>query len=933
MALDLLKRSEKGSALSATDYDANLTAIEGIVTTERVQDHGALGDAVQSRASNQVSISSSVAPADGATLTINGVTLTFRTTATLSTDVQIAVGTWSATLAKDTNRNLNDAILALGGQHAINRHLELRARERNIVFFRRGASGQQATAAISVTDTAGSVTVAAAGWTGGAICTAASTTVTVPGGAFVAGDVGKRIAIMRAGPLGNTVGDTDAGMTHWTTIASVVSGTEITIDDAAVSSCAEAEFIYGTLDQTAIQAAVDALAATGKGGVVDLEPGKTYLVFNIALGKGVPIILRGNGATLMQAPGVLRDHGANRSILDCGMSFLLYYDRIQYGLFPKITIRDLRVDGASWFQNNEQYAGVGLRNRYVGRFNYEQNHGIKCYGPEDDGVDNDLGFWQPVSIENVSLSNICGDGISFGKNSIVAARSIRGFNCFRGTLTCLSQCNSLYLSDFQSDDDDRMGDYFNDDTFNTGAQSGIYFETEDEQPTILPQGYPYQQNVVIDGALLKQGRLTIATLGNSANEVVPGATTYSITLRNIIVPRENNIRTQCVFSSSGPGQINIYDSIFHGGRDDQSDKVTIHGPNVYAHRCRFVASNNLKRGDPPTYVRALLINGAADLNYSQRLRQLVDCTFTVDDTVDAEIPAYGIELFNEGQTAEDLLPANAPLVQAYLERPFFMPLRKRDNTDGTGGSHPASYRLLDYAVYAAKGCNVRVSSPRGLVKNGFRWSATSNGGDNFLSLGGDFDLMATVAMFDGDAQAATLCRSYLESNGARLKDAYWGITGTASSMIHRLGGDLILEVESDPTAAGPTQVTDHLLTTKGPQLLHGRLAPSRGIVASSVTFTEAQVSPTLVYSDDGAGNLVDAADGVTVVGEIDYATGWFEISPPATRVDVAVRWKATYQHDNDRAGFLGMLAVLATDAGQRWRCTVASTTAATWEVE
>lgn len=915
-----------GAPASKADLRANLQAakddIEALQSrSDHVADHGARGDARHLVAVNQITFSENVGPMDGDTLTINGVVLTFRDSPAVTADVAIPQGIWSLSHASEINRNLRAAIRTVAAP-AIDLHLEFLSRIRNLVARRKGASGQQGTVPIVSSNEAA---VSVSGWTLGATATVLSTTLTVPGATFTAEDVGKLIAVQRAGPTGNTDG---VGMTHWTTIASVSGAETIEMADAASNSCAEAEIIYGTLDQDAVEDAIDAAEASGRPAVVEFSQGRIYLVHSLKLARSVPLIVRGNGAVLMQAPGVHRDAGPNRSILDCSQNWLLNHAAVVGNLFPQVVIQDLTVDGASWFQNNEQWADPGTRNRYVGRFNHEQNHGVKCHGVDEDGVGDDLAAWVPVTLDRVRFQNICGDGIHVAKNAVVAAYSPRGFNVFRGTLTVVSQCNSIYVSDLQTDDDDRMGDYFGDNTYNTGAQSGIYFEGEDRYPVLLPEGFPFTQGVSIDGAFMKQGRVTVSTLGNTADEVVPTSVAYTITIRNMVCPPERNIQTQCVFWQSGPGQINLYDCVFYGGHSDQDQSVRIGGGNVRAFNCRFVASNNTKRLPAPAWVAAVKIRLESEVNYSDVATRFVHCTFTVDDTVDAGTPAYGIWI--QGPDPRSRLPANflEPLI--HLDGPHFAPLRYRDASDGPGGSHPAHYRLLDYAVYATRGsCNADVRGAGGLVKKGFRWDAIANGYDSVLRLGGSFRLLATEAMFDGSAQGSHLCRAYLESEGTRLDDAYWGIVGDDTGL-HRLTGDLILNVENDPTLAGPVTVTDQWVATYGPLLLHGRLAPGRGIVAGSVTFTETQNTPNLSYSDDGAGSLIDDADGATIVGAIDYGTGWFQIDPPASRIDAAVRWRVSYQHDNERPGFAGMIAQLKSDPAQRWRCTATSTTAATW---
>lgn len=103
--------------------------------------------------------------------------------------------------------------------------------------------------------------------------TASSTAFSSAGYTFVAGDVGKKIAVFEAAAAGS---DTYTKVLH-TTIASVSSGDAVLTDAAGVTISGSAHFIFGTDDTTAYQAAVAAMNAAG-GGIVRGTPGKFYYI-------------------------------------------------------------------------------------------------------------------------------------------------------------------------------------------------------------------------------------------------------------------------------------------------------------------------------------------------------------------------------------------------------------------------------------------------------------------------------------------------------------------------------------------------------------------------------------------------------------------------------------------------------------------------------
>jgi len=119
--------------------------------------------------------------------------------------------------------------------------------------------------------------------------TSGSPTLTVTGANFTAADVGKRIQVPGAGTAGGVLS---------TTISARISATQLTLAanaSSTVSGLAE-DIIYGTNDDAALQAAVDAAAAEGTGGTVILS--RRYgLVSGIVLDKGWVTILGFSGGS------------------------------------------------------------------------------------------------------------------------------------------------------------------------------------------------------------------------------------------------------------------------------------------------------------------------------------------------------------------------------------------------------------------------------------------------------------------------------------------------------------------------------------------------------------------------------------------------------------------------------------------------------------
>ena len=156
------------------------------------------------------------------------------------------------------------------------------------------------------------------------VATSGSATFTSATASFVAGDVGKTIVILRAGP--SSLQD------HHTTISAVGSSTSVTLANTAGRSQSSARFYIsrGGDSTTAIQAAID--DATEAGGGVVLLPGVGYLTTGLSLGNRVTLEGSGRWATMLHlsasanGPVVTNDQTSNNSAMGC-------------------TVRNIRIDG------------------------------------------------------------------------------------------------------------------------------------------------------------------------------------------------------------------------------------------------------------------------------------------------------------------------------------------------------------------------------------------------------------------------------------------------------------------------------------------------------------------------------------------------------------------------------------------------------------
>jgi hypothetical protein len=107
---------------------------------------------------------------------------------------------------------------------------------------------------------------------GGSI-SSGSSTLTVSGGSFVAGDIGKQIVVEGAGSNKNSL---------FTTIGSVTSATQVGLSASASSTVSNRRVVYGTDDSDAIRAARDAGLSQGRS--VSF-PTATYLLMKTSNGN------------------------------------------------------------------------------------------------------------------------------------------------------------------------------------------------------------------------------------------------------------------------------------------------------------------------------------------------------------------------------------------------------------------------------------------------------------------------------------------------------------------------------------------------------------------------------------------------------------------------------------------------------------------------
>lgn len=118
--------------------------------------------------------------------------------------------------------------------------------------------------------------------------TASSAVLTDTNAAFTSANVGQYVTVVGAGA---------AGVDLSTTIASVGSGTQVTLTVAASTTVSAATYAYGTSDTVAIQAAITAAGAVG--GTVFFPPGGYVLGTAIVPANNISMMGAGIGATVL----------------------------------------------------------------------------------------------------------------------------------------------------------------------------------------------------------------------------------------------------------------------------------------------------------------------------------------------------------------------------------------------------------------------------------------------------------------------------------------------------------------------------------------------------------------------------------------------------------------------------------------------------------
>jgi hypothetical protein len=165
-----------------------------------------------------------------------------------------------------------------------------------IQSFTNGSTIVLAATAGTTVSTTGSAT-----WGGGTI-NSSSASLNVPNANFSSVDVGKLITVQGAGA---------AGLPLYTTIASVIDSSHVTLTNTASTTVYVSQVDWGSDDRTAIQAAIN--AASVSGGVVIFPGGYTFIIdgvggrTNLGVYNNVDygirvnasnVILRGYGATV-----------------------------------------------------------------------------------------------------------------------------------------------------------------------------------------------------------------------------------------------------------------------------------------------------------------------------------------------------------------------------------------------------------------------------------------------------------------------------------------------------------------------------------------------------------------------------------------------------------------------------------------------------------
>ena len=675
-----------------------------------------------------------------------------------------------------------------------------------------------------------------------------------------------------------------------------------------------------TDDTAAFQAALDAINDSGRPGTlfVPAAPGGSYRLRSITLEPKVAIRVVGERSRLQRLDAVTQLPGYSFSD---GRLFNISGNasnpRDALGYYGRVTFEGIVFDG----NRDNQVLPSGEP--------WARDFGLQWFHAVNVEADDAQPWRQPVWFLDCDFESTNGEGISLFRNASVHAERCRFYACFRGGITVVGGWVELIARDCISDDPL--------DTAPHGMYSGLYFEYE-------PEGYQRTNAIHVDGWTFRQGDINVVTHGDALQvsgqtvaPLLPGEKNDCV-LRGLRV-MQGNQTGQVKFYNSGEANFLVSDSIFYGGRQDDPDalvrRTMIDGRNIEFHSCVFVASNNGRPVDdpPPAFYSAVMIRDFNENTHGRQRHRFLGCRFLLDETCHGAAPVHAVatDFINNARRAAAPFAAGFQPPFISFDDCTFGYLKYYPDRDS--GQAPV-VRKFDYFLEPRLGTAIRFAHCDGYGVRGFKLEQGQAGFPGYYEfVGGNYAV--DEAMFEAGMGVGPPAETLVvRFSGFWTEDRWNHFLHTEPvpgnwDWITVYGGREVM-VASDPTATAPVSISNSLLLdVVRPDNLYQVRLEGTPVVPGTLTITNLQKGHAI--EDDGAGDLVDAANGATVVGSIDYGSGWATFSWPAGKIpsdlDHIVH---AYQHDNHVPGFRGDVAVLKSDPLQRWRCTTASPTAATW---
>lgn len=294
----------------------------------------------------------------------------------------------------------------------------------------------------------------------------------------------------------------------------------------------------GVIDDTvSFQRAVDSIRAAGRG-VLQLNPGDTYLIRSVAIQQG--LVLEGRGAIIKRPdmiPNWVRTMTTEGRLPEASSSDSL-----------PIVIRNITFDGN--LANQGPYDSYQL----------EQSPLLLIRG-------NNTGSGrQPLLVEDVTFTGSVSDGVHVVDNVDATLRNIRATDCFRGGITITGGHTKVDVDGF-------LGD---------GDVCGAHIDVEIDSP-----GYGGSKSVEIN---------------MSNVEVAPGTSTgkmFQITLTkdsaSTITLSDLTCRSGAFFDYAEGSHTTVSNSVFHVSNAGERNRIFLPGTIVF-NNCEFIVQSHPQGG-------------------------------------------------------------------------------------------------------------------------------------------------------------------------------------------------------------------------------------------------------------------------------------------------------------------------------------------------